>query len=66
MSLRNSVNLIILLENKISTTKQSKKKKNNNSMQKMHACQYCENKYSQYFKSISMILFVKKIKIKWK
>jgi hypothetical protein len=67
MNLINSVNLIISLENKILTTKQSKKKKNNNnSMQKMHACQYCENKYSQYSKSISIILFVNKIKIKWK
>jgi len=65
VSLINSVNLIISLENKISTTNKAKKKKNNDSIQKINACQYYENISSQYSKNISMILFVNKVKIKW-
>jgi len=42
MSLINSVNLIILLKNKI-LTKNKTKQKNNDSMQKMNACQYHGN-----------------------
>jgi hypothetical protein len=65
MNLINSVNLIISLENKISTTnKAKKKKKNNDSIQKIKACQYYGNISSQYSKNISMILFVNKVKIK--
>jgi hypothetical protein len=55
VSLTNSVNLIISLENKIPTT--NKAKKNNDSMQKMNACQYYRNISSQYSKNISMILW---------
>jgi hypothetical protein len=58
MSLINSVNLIILLENKILTKK-------NDSMQKMNTCQYYGNTSSRYSKNISMILFVIKVKIQW-
>jgi hypothetical protein len=65
VSLINSVNLIISLENKISTTNKAKKKKNNDSIQKIKACQYYGNISSQYSKNISMILFVNKVKIKW-
>jgi len=59
----NSVNLIISLKNKISTT--NKTEKNNDSIQKMNTCQYYENISSQYFQNILMILFVNKVKIKW-
>jgi hypothetical protein len=55
MSLINSVNLIILLENKISTTKK------NDSMQKMNVYQYYRNIYSQHSKNISVILFINKV-----
>jgi hypothetical protein len=62
MNLINS-NLIILLENKISTTNKTENK--NNSIQKINTCQYYRNIYSQYSKNILMILFVNKVKIKW-
>ena len=63
MNLINSVNLIILLENKISTTNKTENK--NNSIQKINTWQYYRNIYSQYSKNILMILFVNKLKIKW-
>jgi hypothetical protein len=44
MNLINSVNLIILLENKISTTNKTENK--NNSIQKINTCQYYRNIYS--------------------
>jgi hypothetical protein len=62
VSLINSVNLIILLENKISST--NKERKKNDSIQKMNICQYYKNISSQYSKNIWMILFVNKVKIK--
>jgi hypothetical protein len=48
MSLISLTNLITWLENHILTTNKAGKKINNDSMQKMNACQYCENISLQY------------------
>ena len=61
MSLINSVNLIISLENKILITNKEEKKQRFNEKDER---QYYENISLQYSKNISKILFVNKVKIK--